>query len=333
MNFFAKLLVISVICLLARESAVFAQPSNTLVPVQSYTPVATDFSPNFADDIKRIDSLVQSKDKEALNVVAEELLARQEAGPGRGDEYESYFLAGFAKLSAGDLVGAQRELAKSIEFRQSNPNAHLLLAQTYFELDRCQDVLLELDQVKFLSGSETASSYLLRAQCLAKLDRQLEAETLLTAARKVCPGDTQIKKLSLLFKSKALSQGAILNDAQTAELEGDLPELAAANPEDTKIQLMYGNYLLKKGDILTKSLELDLGEKIAREQVAKFNLSNEDSIKLLFDILLKKRMNKEANDLLLKAREKLPRSKLLEECQKQLSIEVEGLRVLKYDRR
>ena len=130
-----------------------------------------------------------------------------------------------------------------------------------------------------------------------------------------------------------MAQGAILNQAQNAELEIDLAELAAASPEDSNIQLMYGKSLLKKGDILTKSAELDQGEKIARDQVEKFKFTNESSIKLLFDILLKKRMNQEAKELLDKAKATLPNSKLLADCQKQLGIEIEGLKVLKYDRR
>lgn len=334
MNPYSKILVISALCLFTPLLSSFADPVPVgTIPSTNYVPVATEFSPRFSEVIAKINSLVEAKDKEQLKIVANELLINEEANTGRGDEDGSYFLSAYAKRHAGDLTGAVEDFKKSIEYRQNNQNAHFLLAQTYADLNQCEQVFSELDQVKFSLGYDTQPSYFLRSQCLLKLNRQPEAEVIIAAARKAFPADTQIKKLSLSLKAKALSEGAILSDAQNTELESDLAELAAANPEDSNIQLMYAKSLLKKGDILTKSTELDQGEKIARAQVEKFNFSNESSVKILFDILLKKRMNKEAQEILDKGKEKLPDSKVLADCQKQLSIEIEGLRVLKYDRR
>jgi predicted Zn-dependent protease len=333
MKFIANFSVISVICILSLLTPTFGQATASVPPSNNYIPTTSEFSPRFSSSVTNIVSALTTKDKDKLKSLASEILSQDESNNTRGDEDEKFFLAAFAQRHGGDLIAAAENFQKSIDERQSNPHAHFLLAQTYADLARCQDVFTELDQVRFLLGSEPAASYLLRGQCLAKLNRQPEADTLITSARKAFPSDTQIKKLSLSFKAKAMSLGAILSDTQSAELEGDLSDLAQANPEDSNIQLMYGKSLLKKGDILTKSTELDTAEKIAQEQVKKFNFKNETSVKLLFDVLLKKRKNDEAQEVLNKAKVALPDSKVLADCQKQLEIEVKGLKVLKYDRR
>jgi len=329
-----------VICTLLGSAQVNAQVNSAPTPAPTpqppsneYVPQASEFSPHFSSAVTEIKAALEAKDKERLKRLSAELLSREETNSTRADEDEKYFLSAFAKRNAGDLDGAVTDFRKSIEFRQSNPYAHFLLAQTYADLARCQEVFGELDQVRFLLGTEPPAGYLLRGGCLSKLDRQPEADALITTARKAYPGNVQIKKLSLSFKAKALSKGLILDDAQTAELEGDLSDLAAANPDDSNIQIMYGKSMLKKGDILTKSSELDEAEKVARNQVGKFQYKNETADKLLFDVLLKKRAVSEAQEVINKARSVIPDSQVLIDCQKQLDIEVKGLKVLKYDRR
>jgi len=341
MNLLTKFFVISIVCILTLIGPVYGQPApvtptpvpTPAPPSNSYIPQPSEYTSHFTKAVADIAQALTAKDNGQLKKVSAELLSREESNNTRGDDDEKYFLSGFAKRNAGDIEGAVTDFQKSLEFRQSNPHAHFLLAQSLADLGKCEAALPELDQVRFLLGAEPASGYLLRAQCLSKLDRQPEADTLITAGRKVYFSDIAIKKLSLSFKAKAMAQGAILDDAQTAELEGDLVDLAAANPDDSNIQLMYGKSLLKKGDILTKSVELDTAESIARTQVEKFNYKNEVSMKLLFDVLLKKRRNSDAQEVLDKFKQSLPDSQVLADCQKQFEIEVKGLKVLKYDRR
>jgi len=333
MKFTKKVLIIPAFCLLTGSTPVCAQTSSKIAPSATYLPEASEFSPSYSGIISEISSSIATKDKAQLLNLVSRLSEREESNSTRGDDDEKYFLSGFLKRSAGDLHGAVEDFKKSIEFRQSNPHAHFLLAQSLADLDRCQEVFSELDQVRFTTGSEPAAGYLLRAQCLAKLNRQPEAESIIALGRKAYSADSQIKKLSLMFKANAMSSGAILTDAQMTELDGDLAELAVANPEDLNIQLMYGKSLLKKGDILTKSIELDTAEKIAQTLVDKSVYRDEASIKLLFDVFLKKRLSNKAQDVLNRGKLELPESKVIANCQKQLKIEVEGLKVLKYDRR
>jgi Tfp pilus assembly protein PilF len=312
----------------------FAQaPAAVTPPSASYGPSGAELSSRYAGYVPQIVSASNSNDKATLIGIADELMLIEDSNT-RGDEDEKYFLIGYAKRNAGDLSGAIQAFKQSLEFRDNSPNTRYLLALTHKESGNCEDALKDLDQLRFLMGSETASSFLMRADCLARLNRQPEADLVIAAGRKAFAGDLPIKKLSLSFKAKAMALGAVLDELQTNELESDLPDLAAANPDDSNIQIMYGKTLLKKGDVLTKNAELDTALAIATKEVEKSAYKNEKAVKLLFDVLLKQRKNAEVVQLLKTLEANQPKnSELLASAKKQFEIETQGLRILKYDRR
>jgi thioredoxin-like negative regulator of GroEL len=266
----------------------------------------------------------QAKEQQAL----EQSLARlSKSNFGRGLEDERLFLSGFSLFHLGKTKEALSTLRESLAIRGSNPEAQYYVLLSLKKTGQCQQVLKELDNLKFLVGKNHHEALILQAECLITLQRTEESKPVIADLTKLAQRLPEARQWLLKFRRSEIQSGAI----EAGSLGVDLKEAAEANPDDYKVQALYARALLKKGDPLFAPEELKQAEQISKRAFEKSGQKDEQAFRALFDVLLKMRRYSEAEELLEQATISIgENSSQVSAARRQLDIERKGLDTLRF---
>jgi len=289
--------------------------------LRDYRPNSANFPPPLRGNAQALAQAGENAD--SIRAAIGEL---RDLHAGRGMEDEKYFLLGYGEFKLGEYENSITSLRKSLEIRESNAEAHYLLALAALKKGDCESALKEVKSFEWLAGTGLADALTLRAECLQKLNRTEEAGVIFAELTKRAQTDPEIRKFLLKAKSAEITAGGI--DPST--LGVDIREAALNNPEDKGAQSLYAKSLFKKGDPLFATKELLEAEELYRAMLKSSTLKDEATVKALFDVYLKKRDFQSAEELLDQATQALPNSEIYRRAQKQLEIETTGLSNLRY---
>ncbi len=264
--------------------------------------------------------------------IAKEVLNQlQGMQPNRGTESDRLLLQGIAQYRLKDLPAAIGSLRSSLELRDSNPKAQYYLSRSLKDAGRCGEALKQLEELRFRLPGKHPDYYQLRGECLLAQGKEAEAKTALDEGSKLAGADPALKQLLLSLRQGELGTGS-LDIGTAAQMDADLGALAKANPNDKKLQLLYAQQLVRKGDIVLDPVDLDEAEKIVSALAEQSNYSNETATKLLIMVLLKRRAYDRADQVIQRAIRALPGSEVYADAAKQLEIERSGWDFLRFQK-
>lgn len=265
-------------------------------------------------------------DKTAADVQlkeAEKDLSRLVTELPRGYQDELYQLKGVSNEGLNNRAKALDAYAKSLKLQASNPVVLFRHAFLLEQLGRCAEAVPELREVYWRTKENAHEVLYLTADCLLQLGRNDEALKLSEEARKQDPQFVPVLKLLVAARREQLATESDPSKKSeiNARIADELGVIYKQDPEDREAGLDYGRFLLKNSDPLLSAGALKQAETVARALCEKSDYTDEESVKLLFDVLVKRGDLKNAEQTLAAGMEKKPDSALLMNAQKQLEIE------------
>ncbi len=244
----------------------------------------------------------------------------------RGYHDELYHLQGYIYERLGKLKKAREAYDASLQLRAANPVVIFREAYLLRSSDRCEEAIPKLREVLWRTKENTHEVLYLTADCLLAVGKRDEAMALATDAYQKHPAFLPVLRQLVQVRQAAMATEA--EPAKRPQLEGqiatDLAAIVKQDPTDRASALTLSRYYLKQADPLIHPDRLASAEELVRKFALQSNFKDDESVRVLFDALLKRGKIAEAEETLKKGLEAKPTSATLKEAAQQLEL-VKGL--------
>ncbi len=245
----------------------------------------------------------------------------------RGYSDELWFIIGLSSEALGELPQALEAYDKASQFSVRDPLPRFRHALLRKKQQEFRPALDELKEVLWQARASEHEVLFVMAECLHALGLDEEAKTHLERARAMNPQFAPALRLLVQTRMKLISTAQLPGEKLAAEslIIADLQALTAIEPNDRESQLQLTRMLLKSSDPLFDSAQLKRGQALATQVAEESKYKDETAVRLLFDIHLKLKDLKAAEDVALRGLKANPNSATLKDAQAQLAIETESV--------
>ncbi len=234
----------------------------------------------------------------------------------RGLQDEVSFLCGLSYEKDKKFDQALKSYELSLSLRSKNPLVNFRKAVVLKELNRCEEVLPTLAEIRWLTKDFEYESLYLQAGCYSALKQPDKALAALDASLKLNSSFLPSLKLQI----QLLAQTNLIK-SNPAQLRDALNKIVQQDPTDRDSSLLLCKLLLKKADPVLGGQELKEVERISGNFVNRSNYSDQEFLRILVESKLKRHDTNAALTLLDQGLMKDSKSALLLELKKQIEIE------------
>jgi tetratricopeptide (TPR) repeat protein len=327
-DFFTSLLILSLslaLCVAAPAEAETKKQRRAVPSFLEFQPDPVDYQPELKNLVSSVRNLGTGKvEPSAAQAVLSELGSRR-ASSSRGYHDELWFLEGLVYERTSKLDSALAAYTKSIELDSRRPEAVFRKAVVLEKMQRYEPASETIREYFWLSKFNHHEARLVLARCLCKINQceagLKEAETALEKNPRFVPA----LEFVVAQKQEMLSaiQDPLKKVELSAQITADQTRLARIAPSNRGAALGHARQALDHADPLLHADKLIEAESIAKKYVDSSDFKDEEAVRLLFDIYVRKGETASAATVLERGLPKNPTSARLLEAKRQLEIQSE----------